>query len=261
MRKCSSLEIYWRIIFKSHIIWKNISRTKFAEKVGWSRYIYIFSIFNVYFYFHLFVSVSLYIVSSHFNQNLACYAVMLSIQQCGQISFLLVAMAVLSDRVCNTAQWAIWAHRQTYISQSSEFVIISQLFCRSVSSSSVTGIRETLRTKASCDVGGGSCHRVIDTGSSLPLWLCLRFLFFMGLLNGPSPLHGAGYCVHLSLTEPRHIFHLCVYDSRPMSPAPNNRSIPLCFSARSKYVSIFPAPAFCILSNAGQASSIVMMFM
>ncbi|ROL41634.1 CMP-N-acetylneuraminate-beta-1,4-galactoside alpha-2,3-sialyltransferase [Anabarilius grahami] len=86
---------------------------------------------------------------------------------------------------------------------------------RSVSGSSVTGIRETLHTKALCNVGGGSCHGVIDTGSSLPLWLCLRFLFFMGLLNGPSPLHGAGYCVHLSLPEPRHIFHLCVYDSRP----------------------------------------------
>ncbi len=132
------------------------------------------------------------------------------------------------------------------VSNGSEFIIISPLFCGSVSSSSVTGIRETLRTKPSCDVGGGDWYGV---------FLAFVALFARLVFHGAFKwLHGAGYCVHLSLPETRHIFHLCVYDSRPMSPAPNNRSIHLCFSARSKCVSICPALAFCILINAGQAS-------
>lgn len=132
--------------------------------------------------------------------------------------------------------------RQTHISQSSEFVIISQLFFlflflpAGLFQAARWQVSETLCTKALCNVGGGSCHRVIDTGSSLPLWLCLRFLFFMGLLNGPSPLHGAGYCVRVSLPEPRHIFHLCVYDSRPVSL--NRCPIHLCLSARWMFATL-----------------------
>lgn len=128
-------------------------------------------------------------------------------------------------------------HQQTYISQSWESVIISQLFCRSVSSSSV--IRETLR-----------CRRgMIDTRSS-----CL--LVFHGAFKSPLCTSRCRVLCPSLCDRARHIFHLCAYTS----PAPNNRSIPLCFSTRSEYVRIWPAPASCILRNAGQAWSIVRTF-